>query len=240
MRTLSGILLFTTLAAATLGPQVAARQPATDLPGIVTSYDGLLQNESVYKELKLTDEQIQQCKEVIRTVRQRHRVDFDKLRQTIEKNPEVGMDERREKVMELMRIISKEVLEGVTDVLKPGQLTRLKQIELQERGLRAFTDADVSKALHLTAEQKDKVKAIRAETHDAIKEIFKRYQHANYTQALKQIQGLHEKELDRGLALLSADQKKAWKRLIGEPFVFKRHQASTPAGKEKNSSTVDK
>jgi Spy/CpxP family protein refolding chaperone len=227
----------TTLAALTLNAPLSARQPATDLPGIVTSYDGLLQNQSVYQELKLTDEQIQKCKEVVRTVRQRHRADFDKLRQSVGKNPDETLADRRDKVMALMHTISKEALEGVTDVLKPAQLTRLKQIELQERGLRAFTDADVAKTLHLTSEQKDKIKAIREETRTAVKDIFNKQPHTRYQEMLKKIQVLHEKEMEKGLALLTADQKKAWKGLTGEPFVFQTHP---PAGKDGKAPTSDK
>src|SRR5690349_6945819 len=71
-------------------------------------------------------------------------------------------------MQELTKEINDETMKGVSKVLKPEQLTRLKQIELQRASFAAFTRPDVQEALKLTTEQKEKVKTI---TDEANKDI---------------------------------------------------------------------
>jgi serine/threonine protein kinase len=48
-------------------------------------------------------------------------------------------------------------------ILTPAQLHRLRQIDLQRKGPRAFEDADVIAALHLSDRQREKIRAIQAQ-----------------------------------------------------------------------------
>src|SRR6516165_5156077 len=107
----------------------------------ITGADGLVLLDSVQKELKLTGEQTQKVKETVREVRQRRREDFDKLMK-----PEVGEEERRQKVLGLMKEVSRETTTKLANLLNPEQVRRMSQIELQARGLQAFSDPDVAQA----------------------------------------------------------------------------------------------
>src|SRR5205085_3611903 len=52
------------------------------------------------------------------------------------------------------------VLKALSGVLDEKQMTRLRQIELQQRGTQAFLDASVQKDLHITPEQTANIKTI--------------------------------------------------------------------------------
>ena len=72
-------------------------QPGAGLNGV----DLLLQDDGVQKELKLSDEQIQKIKEVMREIRQKDRPQLEKLQ-------DLSADERRAKVKSLMQKNSEE------------------------------------------------------------------------------------------------------------------------------------
>jgi Spy/CpxP family protein refolding chaperone len=210
--------LITVASAAFARPQPHLSQPAG---GILGGFDGLLQNVSVQKELNLSEQQIVKSKEIIREVRHNHGGDFEKLK-------EVPQAERRDKVRGLVEAVSRETLQKVVAILKPAQVRRLKEIELQERGLHAFADRDVEQALHLTDEQKTKIKKLGEGAGTAIQKISKESGN-DYHIALKQI-GAYRRELMReAMALLTPEQRKSWKELTGEPFEV---QVPKPPGKE--------
>src|SRR5262249_53578589 len=114
---------------------------------------GLLQREEVIEELKLTPDQVSKVKEVAQKVRNKHKADFSSLR---DMNP----SERTEKMQELNKTVTEELFAGLGDTLKPDQVKRAKEIELQQRGPGAFSDPEVVKALNLSDEQKAKIKSI--------------------------------------------------------------------------------
>jgi serine/threonine protein kinase len=68
-------------------------------------------------------------------------------------------EEGRQRFLELAR--SKEA--EVEQLLTPGQLQRLGQIDLQKQGPRAFEDSRVVAALKLTAGQRERIRAITSE-----------------------------------------------------------------------------
>src|SRR5690349_17966470 len=103
----------------------------------------LAENESVQKELNVEKDQADKIKEAVGKARDSHSDEFAKLQ-------DLSQDERRTKAEELGRTVSEETLKSLADVLKPEQLKRLKQIELQQAGERAFTRPDVQAALKLT------------------------------------------------------------------------------------------
>src|SRR5206468_2760145 len=128
------------------GPAVAQQRPGGG--GLAD----LLRNKSVQDELKLDKEQRDKVVEAVKKFREDHKDDLDKLRPGSSATPE-------DKAEALKRVY----LAGhkaATDILKPEQLMRLKQIRLQVEGANALADEDVQKALNLTDKQKDEVKAL--------------------------------------------------------------------------------
>jgi Spy/CpxP family protein refolding chaperone len=178
----------------------------------------LIDNESVQKELNLDKDQVDKAKEAVQKVRDNHKDEFAKLQ-------DLGQDERRQKGQELSRTVSEESLKALADVLKPEQLKRLKQIELQQAGDRAFTRPDVQKALSLTDDQKEQIKTI---TDDAAKQRREIFQAGNAPGSRDQLTSLRKETSDKIQAVLTDDQKKTWKDLTGEPFQLTRGQRRRP------------
>src|SRR5215216_4069736 len=109
----------------------------------------LLGQESVQKELKLTDEQKTKTDEL----RQKSREKMQEIFQGDE-------GERQKKMQEL----NEENRKAVAGILNPEQDKRLKEITYQQRGATAFADPEVVKALNLSEEQQGKVKTINDDT----------------------------------------------------------------------------
>ncbi len=173
----------------------------------------LLANQSVQKELKLSDEQIQKVKETNENVRKKHQDDFNALR-------DLDDQERREKGQQIFKAIGEETEKALEGVLKPEQEKRLKQITLQQRGSQAFTEEEVQKELKLTDDQKDKVKTLNEDLGGDIRDTFQNSQ-GNFQEAGKKVATLRKETLDKVVALLTDDQKKTWKEMTGDPFEVK-------------------
>jgi Spy/CpxP family protein refolding chaperone len=177
-------------------------------------FDVLLDNESVQKELKLNEGQIQRIKEVMRQVRQRQ----DGARAKIQ---EVNPTNRQARLREVMKIASDETLKAAGDILNAQQLKRLKQIQLQQQGLEALSDPDAAKVLKLTDDQKNKVQLIQDDLRKESTAVLKARPGGSFQENLKKILVLRREALDKGLGLLTAEQMEAWKGLAGDPFEVK-------------------
>ncbi len=120
-----------------------------------------------------------------------------------------------------------EVKKAVEKVLKPAQLRRLAEVELQMRGAEAFADAKVADALKLTDDQKGTVTA-------AVEEV----QNGTSTQNVPLAGGgpgqgvvrvsmsnrsdpkAHKAAIEKIEGTLTKEQKAAWKGLTGEATSF--------------------
>ncbi len=171
----------------------------------------LIRNEGVQKELKLDGDQIEKATAAVQKVQDKHADDRAKLQ-------DLEGQERFEKMMALNQAISAETMKALEDVLKPEQIKRLKQIQLQQRGVDAFTDPEVEKALKLTSEQKEKIKTIAGDAAAQRRELFQPGGGADFQEMQKKMAALQKTAMENVSALLHADQKQAWKDMIGQPF----------------------
>jgi hypothetical protein len=200
----------------------AGSQQGPGLFGGLGSLDMLLQNAGVQKELGLKDEQLSKVKEVIRDVRLKHREDWEKLR-------DLSPEERREKLPQLIKLVSDDITKSLGEVLSPAQLKRLKQIKWQNDGLRAFSEEDVNKVLKLTEPQREKIRTINEEALQEFAAIFQGSDSppsGNYQDAMKKVTTLRKETLAKGVAALTPEQKKAWKDLVGNPFEVRFEQSN--------------
>jgi hypothetical protein len=78
-------------------------------------------------------------------------------------DPRLTPEQRRER----LAVAAEEAEAKMNAALTPEQAERLLQIWRQRRGPIAFTDPDVVAALHLSAPQQEKIRAIVAESHRA-------------------------------------------------------------------------
>jgi hypothetical protein len=171
---------------------------------------GLIANEAVQKELKLTDEQASKAEAVALDVRKKHQGDFVKLK-------DINARERFEKVAEIVRTMTSETNKGLADVLKPEQMKRYRQIQLQQLGLMAFTEPEVQSKLKLTDDQVGRIRRINADSQSQRRQL-SQGGGGNREEMHKKVATLGKESMDKALAVLSADQKQAWKDMTGEPF----------------------
>jgi hypothetical protein len=195
--------------------QAQERQPSPQPVG--GTVQALLQHPDVQMELKLSSEQIQKISQVAHAVREKHNEDFDRLRN-------LDAKERRRQEADLNNAISQELMQALGGVLLPGQAKRVQQIHLQRQGLRAFADPKVEKALRLTDEQKNKLRIITEDVAKEVKMLFSPRAQNSFQQALKKTEEVSRTAVEKGVALFTDEQKKAWHELIGEPFQVKSEQ----------------
>jgi len=165
---------------------------------------GLLRSPQVQQELKLTDQQKQQLEQLGEQWR-------EKMRGLRDLPPE----ERRQKG-EGMRA---EVEKQLATILNEQQMKRLKQIALQVEGYAALERPEIADQVGLTKEQRQKIRDILRQAGEKRREAFQQGQGDRQAafQRMREIRQWVDGEIEK---LLTAEQKKKWQELIGEPFKF--------------------
>jgi predicted transglutaminase-like cysteine proteinase len=174
---------------------------------------GLLTNKSVQEELKLDDQQKEKAKELAEQT-------GAKMREAFEAAQSLEGQERREKMMELMKPINEELNKSITTLFKPEQNKRFQQISLQQRGIQAFSAPEVQTDLKLTDAQKEKIKSINEETGKKLQEIRNDNQ-GDFAAIMEKSGPVRKEALEKVVSELNDDQKKAWKEKLGAPFEIK-------------------
>jgi Spy/CpxP family protein refolding chaperone len=189
------------VAAVATGSAQAQRQRGQGF-GAGNSLTFLAGQKSVQEELKMTDDQVTKVKEFA-----------DKQRQGGGGQGNASAEERQKMREERTKAEAK----AMTDILKPEQLKRLKQISWQREGTRAVANAEVADALKLSTEQKDKVKTIQ---EDVRKEMagLGRGNGGNREEARKKREELQKGADEKLTAVLTDEQKTKLKELTGEAF----------------------
>jgi hypothetical protein len=170
----------------------------------------LLDNKDLQKELKLTQEQVDKAKAATEEVWKKHADELEKLRDASPEDRQATMTK-----------ISKEGMTALESVFQADQTKRLKEIMLQQsvrmRGPGAFLDEDVKKTLKLSDEQSDKIKTIAADTRKEIEAMFQSGAQRG-PETFQKVGAMNKEAVEKIESMLSADQKKAFKDLQGEPF----------------------
>jgi hypothetical protein len=211
MRTMISTVFGLSLVALVAGPAAAQGQGRGGF-GMGGIYS-LLGNASVQKELKLNDEQTTKAKETadkIGAVAREKREGFQDL------SPE----ERREKGAAINTELTEMTMKAIGEYLKPEQITRLKQISYQQRGIQAFSDPEVAKKLNITEGQKSEIQTIMQDSFAKMTEIREAHQ-GDREGMMKAMTELRKDQLTKVEAKLNDEQQKGWKELIGTPFEVK-------------------
>ena len=171
----------------------------------------LVIHADVQKELKLSEDQVEKFTKATQEMR-------DKIREAIQ-----GAGGDMDKFRKALAKLQAEGDKLVADTLKPEQLKRLKQIELQANGLRSFTRAEVQKELKLTDKQKKDVEKIADDVKKESEGLFKDVgrDREKFQEAQKKIAALNTEGLAKVTKLLTDDQQKTWKTMIGDKFDYK-------------------
>ncbi len=171
---------------------------------------GFLMAPNVQKDLKLTDEQVKKVQETLRDIRERHQSEYSALR-------DASSDVRQTKMATLNETVSDEVKKALSFTAE--QSKRYDQISLQARGLQAFASASVDERLKLTSDQKSKIREMVDATRSSFAgAVNKDASEQERTEARNKRAATQKVNMTKVQALLTDDQKNAWKELTGEPI----------------------
>ncbi|HET6572770.1 MAG TPA: Spy/CpxP family protein refolding chaperone [Fimbriiglobus sp.] len=188
----------------------------------------LINSKIVQKELKIDEGQASKLKEWAREFGAKQR---EKMRELFQ-----GGNFDREKFGEIMAEQTKEAYKEIATVLKPDQVKRLRQIDTQVSGTRAFATPHVQEALKLTDEQKEKVRDIEQANGKELQELrqefgFGRRQKGErpdpekMAEFTKKSAAISKEAMTKLEGVLTADQKTKWKDLTGEAVDVAKIQA---------------
>jgi hypothetical protein len=204
-----------------LGGLAAVAQPPGGGRGFGFGFGGptqLINSKTVQKELKIDEDQANKLKEWAREFGARQREKMQALFQ--------GGNTDREKIAEAMAEQTKEAYKQIGAILKEDQVKRLRQIEVQVAGSRAFGLPHVKEALKITDEQEEKIRDIGRSSFKEIAELREEYGLKGFggpklepdkqKEYDKKMAAITKDQMDKVMATLSDEQKKAYKDLTGE------------------------
>jgi hypothetical protein len=110
------------------------------------------------------------------------------------------------------------LLKALGGVLDEKQMTRLRQIELQQRGTQAFLDASLQKELKITPEQSGNIKTILDDSVKERTEILAEAKGGGFQGAQEKLTALTKETTEKIQGVLTADQRRAYKGMLGEEF----------------------
>ena len=171
------------------------------------AYFASLNDHAVQKELKLTDEQIKKLKDLM-IERAKKDIDFAlKLKDLPE-------SERMQKTQESLKALGEHMEKIPAGVLTPDQEKRLYELKRRVFGAAAFLLPENQRALSLSDEQQKRIKTI----------VQKPQPHQVPPFDWQKIRASFQEQLENVIAVLTDEQRKMWKDLIGEPFHFEEPQ----------------
>lgn len=183
---------------------------------------GIVGMPPVQQELGIKPDQAGKVESIVGEMR-------DAMQSLRERLQDVAPGERMERMRELMSEANEKVESQLAEVLDENQMKRLKQIELQMRGVQAFADAKVQEALTMTAEQKAKVQDLLADFGERQRSIMQEAQ-GDFAGAMGKVRELRDEIMGKAKELMSEDQIKAWGEMIGEAFEMPAFGPGRPGG----------
>jgi hypothetical protein len=220
--------VFLTVGALALLVRSAPAQQPPGVPGAMSFM--LFANKDVQKELKLSDEQVAKCNKAMQEVMQKQ--NKEEIMKLFFPFPVTASDEQLKSYLKTTQQLTDDTATALEDTLKPEQVKRFKQLALQQTinavGVGVFMQSDVDKALKLTDKQKEDLKPmiedLRKKQQDAIK--------SDPAALFKKRAAVNKESVDAEVKMLTDDQKKTWKDLVGEPFEFKVQLPGAPPEKK--------
>lgn len=172
----------------------------------------LLRDKGVQQELKLTDDQV-------KAIDAAAKKQADALQALRGGDPQ----EARTKMQEITR----ETTKTIDDTLKADQKKRLRQLELQQRGLAALAapanprnpnaqTSTLAKDLNITEDQQKKIQEIVAGNREKMRDLFQ--PGGNREEAAKKMAEMNKETNQKIEGILTAEQKAKWKEMTGEPY----------------------
>lgn len=173
----------------------------------------LVYRDKVQEELKLSDEQKQKLFEKFPEFVQETMDLFEKIKDLKPEEKEKQMQQHRKKCDEKLSGILKEVLQG-------KQRDRLLQLQLQQAGAFALLgENEAFKKLKITDEQRKQFMGIVQGMQKKIEPLIKEAQSGGNPEEIRpKVMKIRKDHQDKIEAILSDEQKKQWKEMLGKPF----------------------
>ncbi|MGE0607724.1 MAG: hypothetical protein AB7O62_11590 [Pirellulales bacterium] len=194
---------------------------------------GILQIEKVQEELKLKNGQKRRINELAEQLRSEMQgsFSFQSLRGVSDEQRRLIMDDFRQKFGELQS----KALGQIKEILDDDQMDRFSELRLQQTGIRALAQADVSERLNLTPAQKAKVTKIMTESMQSEQTSRGNFNRQNFQQMSEQerkaaFEEMRKRGEDRRKRseqtneelenVLTESQKAEWEEMQGDKFEF--------------------
>ena len=203
-------------------PQAASAEPA---PGTVEGdaakhLVGMLGSQfvvflpPVQEELKLSPEQKQHLQQAREGATQG-------VKEFMQNIGGLQAEEQEKKVQEFREVANKNVSMMLSQLLKPEQQKRLRQIVLQREGLFALGNPDVASEVKLTEEQRGKIATLLLETKERFDALQEKARNGGKPEELAMEAPTIRKEQEQKIdALLTDEQRGRWKELLGTPLAL--------------------
>jgi hypothetical protein len=165
----------------------------------------LLGEEAVQKDLGLTDGQVEKTRNLGTGLFSQYGPSFRTFR-------ELRPQGRQKKFQEMTWAAE----QSLAKILTPGQVQRLKQIAMQQRGAETWSDPEMAKALGLTDKQKQQIQSIQSEARKKMPGApWARKPPGGGRNQWNQEVNAASRWL---LNVLTAAQQARWQQMIGKPF----------------------
>ena len=177
----------------------------------------LLRSEAVRKELNITPTQLDELIKIAEKAGEAVRKNFEEMQELRDVAPE----ERKRRFAEITKRAKSEAEETrkqIERVLSPKQLTRLRQLALQLRGVEGLEDKEVQEQLKLTEEQKRQLKQVRDRVNQQMRELWRPGSPMPKEVRREKYRALLEDAEAKALALLTAAQKAQFEEMKGPKF----------------------
>ena len=191
--------------------------------GQVNTTNAVLSNKDLQEELKVTDAQKEMFKGAVEK-----QTEANKKRGEAFKGAGGDKDKLKELVADMQKDTEKlnqEIKKVVEETLTSDQKKRLAQIDLQVKGMRAFSDEKIAKDLSITDGQASKIKGVMEEYTKDSKELgfgggggkggFDKEKMAENQKKREKLTKAAMADIDEAL---TAEQKAKWKEMVGAPF----------------------
>jgi hypothetical protein len=166
---------------------------------------------NVQEELKLSDVQKQKTEETIPDTLQ----EAMRFMETVHDMP---ASEREKAIQSYREKAGEKFMASLKETLKPEQLARLEQLQLQHEGPAALGRPEIRKELNITQEQLMKFMRVVQEMQKKIKPLMKEAQSGGNPEEIRpkviKIRKEHEAMM---VDFLTDEQKKLWHEKLGKP-----------------------
>lgn len=197
--------------------EVKAKRNATVERVKLCGVGGLLEQESIRKELNLTKEQVEKLKEAKADVKKQ-------LKEVQAATEKLNGKADISKYLESFEMFT-DVLAAhdpvVGKLLTEEQLYRLKQIQLQREGPTALLSRYAVRELGLTVEQEDKLTEVlkpllKPKIMDMVPQALAVSDSPERGKVIQRLAATHETMMEEAMKCLTADQKAKWKEMTGD------------------------